>query len=72
MCLCKWYDEFRLIVIRIPFILGRMKLLISILIILGYTEVTKLLLADPKVNPSTDDNYPFKIAAQDGHYDIVK
>jgi hypothetical protein len=34
--------------------------------------VAKLLLTDPKVDPSSDSNYAFKIATQGGFFEIVK
>ena len=41
-------------------------------IIKGDIELVKLLLSDPRVDPSADNNFAIKKAAENGHYKIVK
>ncbi len=38
----------------------------------GYTEIVKLLLKHPKVNPSINNNYAILLASQNEHLDVVK
>jgi len=38
----------------------------------GRTEVVKLLLDQPGVDPSTNNNYPIRDASQKGHVNVVK
>jgi len=38
----------------------------------GHSEVVKLLLQDPRVDPSDDDNYAILLASGNGHLEIVK
>jgi hypothetical protein len=38
----------------------------------GYTEIVKLLLADPRVDPSANNNSPIKAASTHGYTEIVK
>jgi hypothetical protein len=38
----------------------------------GHVEVVKLLLGDPRVDPSADDNYAIRFASGKGHVDVVK
>ena len=35
-------------------------------------DVVKLLLSDPRVDPSANDNYALRLAIQNGHKDVVK
>ena len=38
----------------------------------GHTDVVKILLADPRVNPAAQNNDAIRLASQYGHTDIVK
>ena len=38
----------------------------------GHSEVVKLLLQDPRVDPSDDDNYAILLASDNGHSEVVK
>jgi ankyrin repeat protein len=38
----------------------------------GNTEIVELLLKDPRVDPTVNDNEPLKSAVKLGHYDIIK
>ncbi len=38
----------------------------------NHTEVVKILLADPRVNPSAEDNDAIKSASTNGHAEVVK
>jgi ankyrin repeat protein len=38
----------------------------------GYVEVVKLLLNEPRVDPSADDNCAIRLASKNGHFEVVK
>jgi hypothetical protein len=38
----------------------------------GHTDVVKLLLADPRVDPSAEANYAIRMARQFGHTEVIK
>ena len=38
----------------------------------GHTEVVKLLLSDPRVNPADDNNFFICFASKNGHLNVVK
>ena len=38
----------------------------------GHMEVVKLLLADPRVDPSARNNWAIQLASENGHLEIVK
>ena len=38
----------------------------------GHTEVVKLLLADPRVDPAAGNNWAIRFASENGHTEIVK
>ena len=38
----------------------------------SYAEVVRLLLADPRVNPAVNNNYPIRWASGEGHAEVVR
>ena len=37
----------------------------------GHTEIVKMLLADPRVDPTANDNYAICVASGNGHVEII-